>query len=195
MSRCVLLSATIVAIGVSICTPIRAAEIGCDHVYKGNAHRNEENDKKLWPGGFRPVAGMCIAGFISGTIAKGDYEKVRDLYAKNHPLMYSFLLLSPGGDLDDAIKIGEFFRKYFIFAVAPIRFPEGSFYLPLSESVECQDKSCACASACALVWLGAPKRLGTVGLHRPRTEDPAYSVFTRRRSAGYRALTRHEDRS
>ncbi len=177
MSRCLLLSAAIVAIGVSICTPIRAAEIGCDDVYKGSAHRNEENDRKLWPGGFRPVAGMCVAGFIRGTISKGDYEKVRDLYAKNHPLMYTFYLLSPGGDVDEAIKIGRFFRKYLISVTSPFRWPEGGFYLPVAESVKCQDQSCACASACALIWFGAPARFGAAGLHRPRNDDPAFRAL------------------
>jgi hypothetical protein len=32
-----------------------------------------------------------------------------------------FSLLSPGGDVDEAIKIGTFFRKYLIHAVAPTR--------------------------------------------------------------------------
>jgi hypothetical protein len=118
-----------------------------------------------------------MAGFMRGTISKGDYEKVRDLYAKNHPLMYHFYLLSPGGDVDEAIKIWRFFRKYFIGVTSPIRWPEGGFYLPIAESVKCEDQSCACASACALVWFGAPQRFGAAGLHRPRTEDPAFRAL------------------
>src|SRR5262249_47078306 len=33
---------------------------------------------------------------------------------------------------------------------------------------------CICASACALIWFGAVTRQGTVGLHRPRIDDPMF---------------------
>jgi hypothetical protein len=31
-----------------------------------------------------------------------------------------------------------------------------------------------CASACALIWFGAVNRVGVVGLHRPRVDDPDF---------------------
>src|SRR5271169_5530353 len=155
MFRFLLLCITIACVSLPSFSITEAAEIGCDLFYEGNPHRNEEGDKKLWPGGFRPVAGMCMAGFIRGTISKGDFDKVRDLYVKNHPLIYQFFLLSPGGDVTEALKIGALFRKYLIYAWAPIRFPEGGFYLPLAERAKCEiQASCRCVSACALIWLG-----------------------------------------
>ena len=43
----------------------------------------------------------------------------------------------PGETYDEAIKIGTLFRKYLIEAWAPMQFPEGAFYLPISEKVKC----------------------------------------------------------
>jgi hypothetical protein len=62
-----------------------------------------------------------------------------------------------------------------------MRFPEGGFYLPIAERAKCDDNdetSCRCVSACALIWFGAPKRFGVVGLHRPRTTDPAFRALS-----------------
>jgi hypothetical protein len=168
----------IISLSLFLYQSTQAAEVGCDDIYEGNAHRNEEQDKKLWPGGFRPEPGMCISGYLRGNISKGDFDKVRDLLAASHPFTTFFYLLSIGGDVDEAIKIGTLFRKYLIYARAPTRFSGGDFYLPLANRAKCKDSSmqnCSCASACALIWFGAPDRFGIVGLHRPRTTDPAFA--------------------
>ena len=48
---------------------------------------------------------------------------------------------------------------------------------------------CACASACALIWFGAQDRIGTVGLHRPRTDDAAFTALSPAdASAAYRRM-------
>jgi hypothetical protein len=73
-------------------------------------------------------------------------------------------LQSPGGDVIEAIKIGRLFRKYFITAWAP--FHGGSAVSDALNSF-CKGEGCVCASSCALIYFGAPKRVGDVGLHRP----------------------------
>jgi len=50
---------------------------------------------------------MCASGFIHGVISVGDYEKVRSFYIMNHRALGSFNLASPGGDVNEAIKIGR----------------------------------------------------------------------------------------
>lgn len=140
----------------------------------------DEIAQKLWPLGFRPVAGMCHAGFLHGTIEKGDFAKVRDLFAKQKNYMNVFYLVSPGGDVNEAMMIGRLFRKYLIHASAPIysdllnRFYLQNFGSTQPPPYRCEGPECVCASACALIWFGAVDRTGTVGLHRPRITDPTF---------------------
>jgi len=165
-----------VALGAASTGPVRAAEIGCDTSYDG-APVEEAMAEKLWPAGFRPSAGLCRRGFIRGSIARGDYDKVREFYARHHPYLTTFFLVSSGGDLEEALKIGLLFRKYLIEARAPIKFHDGEFYLPHAEHVTCNDAKCMCVSACALVWFGAVTRAGVVGLHRPRNENASFKAL------------------
>jgi hypothetical protein len=120
-------------------------------------------------------------GFIQGAIIKGDYEKFLALYRKSHPFMNIILLNSAGGDVDEAVKIGRLFRKFLLKAKAPDRWPDGQFLLPSYRTSEpatlCRGPECNCASACALIWFGAPDRSGTIGLHRPRFDDPSFRAL------------------
>ena len=98
---------------------------------------------------------------------------MRSFYRQNHPFLNSFTVASEGGDVSEAIKIGLLFRKYLLTAFAPRRItsPRGSeTFITLGEHCV----NCVCASACALIWFAAVERNGTVGLHRPRTDDPDF---------------------
>src|SRR5262245_5861101 len=53
----------------------------------------------------------CSSGMIRGEIVKGDYSKVERLIG---PSTYTFYLISSGGDVDEAMKIGRLFRRYLI---------------------------------------------------------------------------------
>jgi hypothetical protein len=114
--------------------------------------------------------GPCRAALLLGEIVKGDYDKVAAIYAQNHPYLESFSLLSNGGDVEEAIKIGRLFRRYLIGAYAPFGHGESASLPNYGNPLErtCLGTNCVCASSCALVWFGATLRLGTVGLHRPR---------------------------
>lgn len=156
--------------------PAQSAEVGCDSTYDGKGFRDEESNKQRWPLGFRPKIGMCAAGYIVGEIQTGDFEKVRELYSDNHPFLWMFQLNSPGGEVEEAIKIGRLFRKYLLEAHAPKRMFGFSQFL-FADKAECSepdDSKCLCASACALIWFGAVYRVGDVGLHRPRTTSTAF---------------------
>jgi hypothetical protein len=158
----------------------RAAEVRCiGHFY---LPQKPEWFARRWPSGVRPDKDTCTSGFIFGPIQAGDYEKVRDLYRKNHPFIADFTIASPGGNVAEAIKIGQLFRQYLIQANAPLRIAlskEEPFFVSIpSDLPECQElNSCVCASACALIWFGAVDRFGSAGLHRPRTDDPSFKAL------------------
>src|SRR5271167_2215859 len=82
------------------------------------------------------VSPNCFRGYLNGQIRKGDYEEIAALLKDNHPRLGEFDLNSPGGDIDEAIKIGRLFRKYLISTVAPSQLPGGEIYSPWT------DRSC-----------------------------------------------------
>ena len=154
-----------------ISTPSQSAEISCAGSTSG-------------PCFFAP-------GLLSGQISKGDYEKVVTLLrasvakATGTQFLTEFVLNSPGGDVDEALKIGRLFRKYLITTTAPLHAtaasPSQMPYLILRSMISpgnielCRGREdCECASACALIWFGGVDRGGTVGMHRPRINDPMF---------------------
>jgi hypothetical protein len=107
----------------------------------------------------------CSLGILRGPISKGDYEKVATLLRTNYLVLRMFSLASPGGDVNEALKIGRLFRKYLITTITPTE-----------DAPVCRgQKYCSCASACALIWFGGVRRIGSVGLHRPRINDPMFA--------------------
>jgi hypothetical protein len=127
---------------------------------------------------------MCLWAYLRGTIETGDYEKLRLLYRNNQRMLTVLALVSPGGNVDQAIMIGKLLRRYLITARAPERLISPA--IPGGESrlspggmhmTLCEGSECVCASACALIWFGAVERQGLVGLHRPRIDDPAFKAL------------------
>jgi hypothetical protein len=171
-------------------TPTHSAEIGCATVWslhglpKGATVQTvEEMHQRRFPSGRRPVLGTsCFTGVLRGTIVKGDDEKLVRFYRANHPFLASFLLISPGGNVDAAINIGRLFRKYLIEAFAPENVGNVRERPWLDANgqmvIWCSGRECVCASACALIWFGAVEREGEVGLHRPSTQDPAFKALS-----------------
>jgi hypothetical protein len=160
---------------------LRAAEVECVNTYQEKDPIPEELASKLWPSGFRPIVGMCNAAFIHGTIAKGDFEKVREIYKKNYRTLQTFYLNSPGGDVTNAINIGKMMRKYLMSGNAPWRVVFNnnlSQVLGYSGRTLCNGPDCVCASACALLWFGSVNRFGAIGLHRPRIDDPLFTALS-----------------
>jgi hypothetical protein len=197
-------AAIIMIIGFSVVSA-HAAEIRCASIYgekrlpefPGGTRIPEDIAQRLWPSGVRPTSDTCKVAFIHGDIVKGDYERFIALYKNNHPFLDQFYLDSRGGDVDEAIKIGRLFRKYLITAVAPYQMVVGgrfSFQIQMNYRTgktepcfeECRS---LCASSCALIWFGAPDRAGDIGLHRPRTDDPAFKALSAAEAAtAYRRM-------
>ena len=103
---------------------------------------------------------------LVGTIVKGDTEKLRNVIRAQRSGLASIILDSPGGDVEEAIRMADLIKPLFVIVVvAPGKF---------------------CASACFFVWLAGnprnaqsreytqllakqkkPQTYGVVGLHRP----------------------------
>jgi hypothetical protein len=169
----------LILLGIQAEQPSIAADVLCDYKYAGGVP-SELVAHAWWPSGFRPSPVTCYRGHIHGVIEKGDYEKVRAFYRANHPGLGSFSLDSPGGDVEEALKIGRLFRKYLLSVWARYGLA-GKGTLPYhnnTQQLPCHATlptgTCTCASACALVWLGGVARDGVVWLHRPRTDDQLF---------------------
>jgi hypothetical protein len=158
-----------------------AADVRCDPGRGGHFTLSPDDASfgRRWPSGLRPTEKTCAGGLISGPIEEGDFEKVRTLYRQNHPFLGLFTLNSPGGNVLEAIRIGQLLRKYLIIAFAPVRITdsEGHERFALPGEPQCDSGKCFCASACALIWFGAVDHWGSVGLHRPHTDDPSFKTL------------------
>jgi hypothetical protein len=164
--------------------PSNAAEVSCPQLYTGEEKAPADWTARFdWGAKTMPVSyATCIGGFLRGQISKGDYEKVATFLKAHLPFVSNFSLASPGGDVDEALKIGRLFRKYLIATVAPVNehfeatglVHDDVPFLSSGSRDLCRGQDCICASACALIWMGGTFRTGTVGLHRPRIVDPIY---------------------
>lgn len=146
-------------IGTAVSDSSLAAEISCS---PGYSHTD-----------------LCKAGFLNGDIVKGDYEKMAGFLRAHHPNLEDFYLISPGGNVMEALRIAHLFRKYLITTFSPIHYADGT----TSTVFGCRGDCGYCASACALIWLGGVERWGTVGLHRPSVVDPAFRSVAYRNAA------------
>lgn len=155
-----------------------AADVGCQsYFYTLGRPFPEEKARKLWPSGRRPTRLTCSVGLVKGPITAGDYDKIVAFYRQHHPFIDSFQLQSPGGSVIEATQIGRFFRRYLIEAEAPA-YINGLSFLRNINGETCAGPDCICASACALVWFGASRRMGRVGMHRPRRTDLDFSALS-----------------
>ncbi len=136
---------------------------------------------KFWPSGYRPTLESCYVGLLAGNIEKGDYERFRAFLREHYQSMWAVHLVSRGGDVGEAIKIGQLLRKYILHAAAPEMLEKNNFvalgYPPRLDHPLCEGPTCICASSCALIWFGAIERGGVVGLHRPKITEPQFGAL------------------
>ncbi|TXI34594.1 MAG: hypothetical protein E6Q69_03605 [Aquipseudomonas alcaligenes] len=114
-------------------------------------------------------SGRQISGvLIEGPIVAGDFDKFEYMIL-NSEAEHVFLA-SPGGNLLEAMKIGELIRKMKLSVVAPEENQE-----VWSIMVRVRDPANnVCASACFFIYAGGVNRSGEVlGIHRPRITDDA----------------------
>lgn len=119
---------------------------------------------------FTPRENTRIA--IVGTIETGDAKKFRGVLQKSYPQIIVDIL-SPGGDLLEAMKIGEMIRENFIMTWGPESLQCVSLQLdeapgPMPDmrawwpSHVPKSTACSCYSACFLIWSSGVIRYGGV---------------------------------
>jgi hypothetical protein len=137
----------------------QAAEISCGPDLFSSGDFDWSSAVAIAPSGIGtyhpfPNASQCV-GLLKARIVEGDYEKVMTVLKAN-PRLSEFVLDSPGGNVDEALKIGRLFRRQLIG----------------TESEQAKSLNHVCASSCAFIWFGGVGRVGTVGVHRIKSGDP-----------------------
>jgi hypothetical protein len=127
-----------------------------------------------------PSSDTCDKLLIEGEIALGDAKKFAELLSRNHPFVDRVLLWSPGGSVEEALKIGKLVRTAMLVAEAPLWGKDGEGYLvadgELKVETICDGSACNCASACFLIWAAGIKREGSmVGLHRLSVRSTSFA--------------------
>ena len=147
MSITRILTAFILFISIASLGSVRAAEISLPET-----------------GGMRlPLKGILI----EGPIVKGDFERFERLVSSlSDP--DTVWLASPGGDLAEAIKIGQLIRKMKLAVWAP----ESNRKLWLFMIHVNDSRNNLCAGACFFIYASGVDRYGDVlGIHRPHLTE------------------------
>lgn len=134
----------------------------------------EEYRKSL--GGPLPEQAVCNTLAIVGVIKAGDFDAVAEVYRGSKGWLQTVALVSPGGNLDEGMRIGRLIRKALLRTYAPIKLSKslgvvmvGNFSM---EPNPCVEQDCVCASTCFVVWVAGSGRYGNyLGIHRPKFES------------------------
>lgn len=111
---------------------------------------------------------------IEGRIERGDYDRFIKLVSENQGLISGVILLSPGGDFVEAIKIGKALQALELSSRVPMKSRSGN---PVCEDASMGEvprdpANCTAASAAFFIHIGAAHKGGTyLAVHRP-TYDP-----------------------
>jgi hypothetical protein len=196
---------------------VHASEIGCaltwneeetsNSIFEDNLRSfakknfgiNDGSLASLYPSGRRPNPTTCVGILIKGKIETGDAAKFLEVLGSNYPFVKTVFLWSPGGSVDEAMKIGHIIRKNMLTTQAPIELFEatgnGSLIDPTDHRVPaarylCQGTGCNCASACFLIWAAGIQRNGSaLGLHRPTISSTEFTDLPPdQASAAYREV-------
>jgi hypothetical protein len=110
---------------------------------------------------------------MEGEIVVGDFARLKALSKSR--LIDILKLRSPGGDVIEALKISDFLNDKLITAKIPLT-------LFITDSPNCSDEglqdpsNCVCYSACSVIWMTAPMRMGDyIGVHRPRFDNKYFA--------------------
>jgi len=115
----------------------------------------------------KPDGTALIGVKVEGEIVAGDSLKLLSIYRSYGSSAASRVyLLSKGGNVAEAIKLGLIVRRLRLRTEAPIKDGDGPVICPFVLMVD--RTNCICASACFLVYAGGADRSGNyIALHRP----------------------------
>lgn len=136
-------------------------------------------------------SGNYKAIVIEGEIASGDFDSFRRIAKAGKGRVSGVYIFSPGGDFDEAMKIGKAIRALELTTNVPMKDDNGKPYceedsLGVTPSPKLSE-NCVCASAGFFIHIGGVSRGGTyLAVHRPYfgkgkfgelTQDKAKNVY------------------
>lgn len=115
---------------------------------------------------------------IEGEIERGDYEAFIELIYEGQGNFSNVLLMTPGGDFEEAMKIGRAIRALELGTAVPSFDDQGG---PMCVLIEPKDqRNCTCASACFFIHVGSVSRSGLyLGVHRPYFDPARFGKLSR----------------
>jgi len=152
--------ATVLALMVTLASPAFGLDINCLQKYG-----RPDLVTPFKSSGRVPTLGSCKIATMNGPIAVGDADKFARLL-RDHPFLVQVQLDSPGGSIEEAMKIGRLIRKHLIATKQVVGYSEECvFYSRCGPPPHC-------SSACFFIWSAGFIRSGErIGLHRPTSKE------------------------
>lgn len=129
-----------------------------------------------------PGSGSFRALIIEGVIEPGDFDKFIKAIRDNQGLISGVNIFSPGGDFNEAMKIGTAMRALELSSQVPMRDPYGKPFCENDDPLGLKPKdpkNCTCGSACFFIHIGAVHRGGTfLAVHRPYFDKTQFGKLT-----------------
>ena len=122
-----------------------------------------------------PEQAVCTTAAIVGVIKTGDFDALAEMYRASKGWLTAVALVSPGGNLNEGLRIGQLIRRALLSTGAPVKFSESgkvmmSGFLSMRPD-PCANRDCICASTCFVIWVaGSPRSGNNLGIHRPKFE-------------------------
>lgn len=119
---------------------------------------------------------------IEGKIEPGDFDKFIKMIRDNQARISTVWILSPGGDFDEAMKIGRAMKALELGSIAGPMLDSAGHLLcngDMGTPKPKDPKNCTCASACFFIHIGGVSRGGTfLAVHRPYFEKGKFGELT-----------------
>jgi hypothetical protein len=121
---------------------------------------------------------------LEGEIRSGDFAALEALLRNKGPYVETLVLYSPGGDVREAMRIGQLIRVLQVATRGPSPYypPGARDDTPVPQCTSPTPKSqsnCVCASSCFLLWVaGVNRRESHIGIHRPAYDRRLYASLT-----------------
>ena len=119
---------------------------------------------------------------IEGRIEQGDFDKFIRLVKDGQGRVQGVVLFSPGGDFEEAIKIGRALRSLDLGSMVPSRdnrgAPQCTTFMNMTPTPK-DPKNCIAASAAFFIHVGAVTRSGLhLVVHRPYYSSKAFGQLS-----------------
>ena len=132
-----------------------------------------------------PEQPVCRTVAIVGVIKTGDFDALAEVYRASKGWLQTVALVSPGGNLNEGLRIGQLIRKALLSTSAPLKFSESLEVFMVGvgsmDSDPCANRDCVCASTCFVIWVaGSPRSGNYLGIHRPTFESNYFGAMSPR---------------